>query len=68
MCNAPVESMKTGGLHWFPDLTTADPFCVLPLLTAATLTLQIYFNADGMNTANVPDWLRKVRFVLFNFF
>ena len=65
MCNAPVESMKTGGLLWFPDLTLADPFCALPLLTASTLTLQIYFNADGMNTANVPDWIRKARIVLF---
>ena len=60
MCNTPVESMKSGGLLWFPELTVADPFLALPLLTATTLSLQIYFNADGMNTANTPEWLRKV--------
>ena len=60
MCNAPVESMKTGGLHWFPDLTASDPFFALPLMTAATVGLQIYFNADGLNTANAPEWLKKV--------
>ena len=52
--------MKTGGLHWFPDLTASDPFFALPLMTAATVGLQIYFNADGLNTANAPEWLKKV--------
>ena len=64
MCSAPVESLTTGGLLWFPDLTLADPFCALPLLTASTIYLQLYFNADGINTANTPEWMKKVLYIL----
>ena len=64
MCNAPVESLTTSGLLWFPDLTQADPFCALPLLTASTIYLQLYFNADGMNTANTPELMKKVLYIL----
>ena len=64
MCSAPVESLTTGGVLWFPDLTLADPFCALPLLTASTIYLQLYFNADGMNTANTPELMKKVLYIL----
>lgn len=37
MANAPVESMKMGGLFWFTDLTVGDPFYLLPLLTSVTV-------------------------------
>lgn len=37
MANLPVESMKTGGLAWFPDLTISDPYYVLPLMTVGVL-------------------------------
>jgi len=37
MANLPVDSMKEGGLWWFMDLTVADPYCLLPLLTSVTL-------------------------------
>jgi len=36
MADLPVESMTTGGLLWFTDLTITDPYYALPLLTAAT--------------------------------
>ena len=58
MCNVPVESLKTGGLYWFTDLTAADPTMMLPLLTASTLLLQIHLGADGMNTANAPPMMK----------
>ena len=60
MANAPVESMKTGGLAWFSDLTLADPLMALPVITASTIYLQLYFGADGMNAANVPPFMKKV--------
>ena len=60
MANAPVESLRTGGLAWFPDLIAADPLYALPLITASTLGLMIYLGADGMNTAAMPAWLVKV--------
>lgn len=53
MANLPLESMMTGGLAWFSDLTTPDPFYALPLLTSATLFLQFKFAADGANLQQV---------------
>ena len=43
MANLPVESMTTGGLFWFTDLTLADPLHLLPFITSATLlaTLEV---------------------------
>ena len=41
MANLPVESMKTGGLMWFPDLTIADPYFMLPILCSASMLLTI---------------------------
>ncbi|KAG8875599.1 Mitochondrial inner membrane protein oxa1 [Tulasnella sp. 331] len=35
MCNFPVESMKTGGLAWFTDLTMSDPTYVMPIISTA---------------------------------
>jgi YidC/Oxa1 family membrane protein insertase len=32
MTELPLESMKTGGLYWFTDLTVPDPAYVLPLM------------------------------------
>jgi hypothetical protein len=33
MANCPVESMTSGGLFWFVDLTVQDPFYALPVIT-----------------------------------
>ena len=41
MAAAPVESMKTGGLWWFPDLTIPDPTFSLPLLTCVNFLINI---------------------------
>ena len=43
MANCPVESMTSGGALWFDNLTIADPFCLLPLITSATLFVQVIF-------------------------
>jgi len=47
MANCPVESMTTGGLFWFENLTVKDPFWILPLLTSSTLYLQLRLGAEG---------------------
>ena len=44
MANLPVESMKTGGILWFHDLTLPDQFYAMPLLTMATFLLTIEVN------------------------
>lgn len=47
MSYLPVESMKIGGLLWFPDLTAADPTFVLPVVCAATMLLTIETGAEA---------------------
>jgi len=64
MANVPVESLKTGGLGWFTDLTVADPLMILPIVTASTIYLQIYLNADGMNTDTMPEIMKKLMYLL----
>ncbi|KAG8977584.1 Mitochondrial inner membrane protein oxa1, partial [Tulasnella sp. 427] len=51
MCNLPLESMKTGGLGWFMDLTLADPTYVLPAVsTAAIIAMLRLSSADTPKT------------------
>ena len=47
MSNCPVESMSSGGILWFENLTLADPFYLLPLMTCCTTFLQLKVGADG---------------------
>uniref|UniRef100_A0A8C6UIV9 OXA1L mitochondrial inner membrane protein n=1 Tax=Neogobius melanostomus TaxID=47308 RepID=A0A8C6UIV9_9GOBI len=37
MAYLPVPSMQTGGALWFPDLTIADPFYILPIVVTGTM-------------------------------
>ena len=32
MANCPVESLTTGGILWFENLTLTDPYYLLPLI------------------------------------
>jgi len=64
MTNVPVPSLTTGGALWFPDLSLADPTCVLPVLTASTLFLQLYLGADGINLDTMPPIMKKLMFVM----
>lgn len=41
MADLPVPSLQTGGLLWFPDLTVADPFYILPLAVTGTMFLTL---------------------------
>lgn len=53
LANLPLESMETGGLSWFSDLTIPDPYYGLPLILAGSTFLQIKLGADGMNVATM---------------
>jgi len=64
MTNVPVESLKSGGLHWFTDLTICDPFYLLPIITSTTIFVQLYLGADGMNTATLPPIMKKVIYLM----
>ncbi|XP_011296847.1 mitochondrial inner membrane protein OXA1L [Fopius arisanus] len=59
MAKLPVDSMKTGGLFWFENLTVPDPYYLLPVITAGTLALTIKL---GMDTPQVNSmgWMKYV--------
>lgn len=37
MASTPVESLKTGGIFWFKDLTLPDQYYAMPIITSLTL-------------------------------
>ena len=41
MAAVPVESMKTGGMLWFEDLTVPDPYYILPVLACGSFVASI---------------------------
>ena len=63
IANHPVESLKTGGIDWFTDLTMVDPIFMLPLITSTTLFINIKVGGDGMRLEEMPVFLQK--FLLF---
>ena len=65
MANCPVDSMKTGGLAWFSDLTVPDPFYILPILTSVTLFVQFYLGAEYGTKLNQSKGAAKVIFGAF---
>ncbi|XP_063157610.1 mitochondrial inner membrane protein OXA1L-like [Candoia aspera] len=60
MAEFPVPSMETGGLWWFTDLTAADPYYVLPLMT--TVSMWIILETGMQTGAPNPnlDLMKKV--------
>lgn len=72
MANAPVESLKTGGLFWFTDLTVPDQFFLLPIITSCTMLLTIEVGTDGarLAAANMQTMkyvMRALPFVILPF-
>ena len=70
MVSAPVESMKTGGILWFTDLTAPDQYYILPVLTSITLFTTIEVGTDSariQSMGNIRHILRAVPFVMFPF-
>jgi YidC/Oxa1 family membrane protein insertase len=72
MANAPVESMKEGGLFWFTDLTVADPYFILPIITSITMlaTIEVGTDSARMSDQNMQTMkyvLRALPFVIFPF-
>ena len=57
MANCPVESMATGGMGWFVDLTVMDPYFILPVLTASTLAINMKIGMDAADTSQTPPQL-----------
>lgn len=72
MANAPVESMREGGLFWFTDLTMPDQFYLLPIITSATLYITILVGTDAarmsqQSSQTLKYVLRAMPIVIFPF-
>ena len=69
MANCPVDSMKTGGLSWFSDLTVPDPYYILPILTSVTLFIQFYLGVEyGTKVANSKGAGKVIFFLRASYF
>ncbi|XP_077444329.1 mitochondrial inner membrane protein OXA1L isoform X2 [Stigmatopora argus] len=54
MAYLPVPSMQHGGTLWFPDLTAADPFYILPLAVTGTMFFILELGAEsGVDNPNL---------------
>lgn len=72
MANCPVESLTTGGMWWFTDLTVPDQYFLLPLLTSATMWATIELGVDGgrldaQNMQMMRYFLRALPLVMIPF-
>ncbi|MPC63126.1 Mitochondrial inner membrane protein OXA1L [Portunus trituberculatus] len=72
MANLPLDSLKEGGLAWFMDLTLADPYYLLPIITSCTMLATIELGTDGarlssQNMQAMKYVLRGLPFVIFPF-
>jgi len=71
LTNLPMESMMTGGLGWFVDLTATDPYYLLPLMTSTSTFLQLKLGADGaalqQNSPIMKGVMYGIPFLMFPF-
>ncbi|XP_071876454.1 OXA1L mitochondrial inner membrane protein [Bombus fervidus] len=58
MTAKPVESLKEGGLWWFMDLTSTDPYYLLPLGT--TITLYAVISHTLKNSESLTPIIRNM--------
>jgi len=49
----PVEGLKTGGALWFTDLTLADPYYILPLITSSSMFILLEYGLEGGSNPQV---------------
>ncbi|XP_044262838.1 mitochondrial inner membrane protein OXA1L [Tribolium madens] len=62
MANVPVESLRTGGLWWFTDLTVPDQYFLMPIITSATLLATIELGTDTAKLSSQN--LQTMKYVL----
>ncbi|KAI0211068.1 Mitochondrial inner membrane protein OXA1L [Lamellibrachia satsuma] len=60
MTTLPLQSMTTGGILWFTDLTICDPFYALPIMTMATFLLTLELGVDGIRADSMSHVMRYV--------
>ncbi|CAH1122923.1 unnamed protein product [Ceutorhynchus assimilis] len=72
MANVPVDSLRTGGVFWFTDLTLPDQFYLMPVITSLTLWATIEVGADAgrlsaQNAVILKYFLRAMPIIIIPF-
>lgn len=72
MANVPIESLRSGGLFWFTDLTVPDQYYLMPVITSLTLLATIELGTDSaklsaQNMQTMKYVLRALPFIIFPF-
>ncbi|KAM9836799.1 mitochondrial inner membrane protein OXA1L [Aulostomus maculatus] len=65
MAELPVPSMQTGGMLWFPDLTAADPYLLLPFAVTGSMVLLMQSTDFGVNNPNARTMKKVMRVLPF---
>lgn len=61
MATAGVEGFSSGGALWFTDLTIADPYYALPLISAATMWVVLKVGSEsGIRSDTMAGIMRYV--------
>jgi YidC/Oxa1 family membrane protein insertase len=60
MALAPLESMKSGGMFWFTDLTVPDPTYALPLIACGLFVMNIQLGGEVGETNVLEKRMKKI--------
>eukprot|EP00124_Ichthyophonus_hoferi_P003996 Ihof_evm1s393 gene=Ihof_evmTU1s393 len=60
MAACPVESLSVGGLLWITDLTAADPYYILPIVSSVTMLACLELGSEGVTQAQQPLLIRNL--------
>ncbi|XP_038069016.1 mitochondrial inner membrane protein OXA1L-like [Patiria miniata] len=66
MASLPVASMTTGGLWWFTDLTTSDPYYIMPVLASLSMLAVLELGGEaGVSSAQMQKMKTIFRIMPF---
>ncbi|CCM04117.1 uncharacterized protein FIBRA_06277 [Fibroporia radiculosa] len=51
LCDLPLEQLHYSGISFLPDLTVADPTCILPIASAVMMNVQLSLGLKDMTAA-----------------
>lgn len=60
MALAPVESMRSGGMLWFGDLTVPDPIYALPLIACGLFITNIQLGGEVGETNTLEKKIKRI--------
>lgn len=68
MTMLPVEQLKESGVFFLPDLTVADPYYILPILSTVAINIQMSVMKGDVNFAERPDMAHIMNYMrIFSF-